>query len=225
MSFLGASDLTRVAAITVGGRAAPWHDIGIVSGLLGDVTLKIDESLPAGLHHLDLIGCPTRTSHIAGLPVVHVDDARIVDTRIVDTQLLDTAAPSNASPQFALHIVGVDHVVVLANDVRATCSEIAEQSGAPLKRVKEGDRGVQGFHRWGSVILEVVERRLVAPTDSATTASYWGLVVVVDQLDEAAAHLGPDVIGAPKSAVQPGRRIATVRSGAGLGVPLALMSR
>jgi hypothetical protein len=220
LSFLGASDLTRVAAITVGGRAAPWHDIGIVSGLLGDVTLKIDESLPAGLHHLDLIGCPTRTSHIAGLPVVHVDDAQIVDT-----QLFDTAAPSNASPQFALHIVGVDHVVVLADDVRATCSEIAEQSGAPLKRVKEGDRGVQGFHRWGSVILEVVERRLVAPSDSATTASYWGLVVVVDQIDEVATHLGPDVIGAPKPAVQPGRRIATVRSGAGLGVPLALMSR
>jgi len=215
LSFLGASDLTRVAAITVGGRAAPWHDIGIVSGLLGDVRLNIDESLPAGLHHLDLIGCPTRTSHIAGLPVVHVDGAQVVDT----------AAPSNASPQFALHIVGVDHVVVLADDVRATCSEIEQQSGAPLKRVKESDRGVQGFHRWGSVILEVVERRLVAPTDSATTASYWGLVVVVDQLDEAAAHLGPDVIGAPKSAVQPGRRIATVRSGAGLGVPLALMSR
>jgi len=215
LSFLGASDLTRVAAITVGGRAAPWHDIGIVSGLLGDVRLNIDESLPAGLHHLDLIGCPTCTSHIAGLPVVHVDGAQVVDT----------AAPSNASPQFALHIVGVDHVVVLADDVRATCSEIEQQSGAPLKRVKEGDRGVQGFHRWGSVILEVVERRLVAPTDSATTASYWGLVVVVDQIDEVATHLGPDVIGAPKPAVQPGRRIATVRSGAGLGVPLALMSR
>ena len=207
--------MTRVAAITVGGRAAPWHDIGIVSGLLGDVRLNIDESLPAGLHHLDLIGCPTCTSHIAGLPVVHVDGAQVVDT----------AAPSNASPQFALHIVGVDHVVVLADDVRATCSEIEQQSGAPLKRVKEGDRGVQGFHRWGSVILEVVERRLVAPTDSATTASYWGLVVVVDQIDEVATHLGPDVIGAPKPAVQPGRRIATVRSGAGLGVPLALMSR
>ena len=207
--------MTRVAAITVGGRAAPWHDIGVVSGLLGDVRLNIDESLPAGLHHLDLIGCPTRTSHIAGLPVVHVDGAQVVDT----------AAPSNASPQFALHIVGVDHVVVLADDVRATCSEIEQQSGAPLKRVKEGDRGVQGFHRWGSVILEVVERRLVAPTDSATTASYWGMVVVVDQIDEVAAHLGPDVIGAPKPAVQPGRRIATVRSGAGLGVPLALMSR
>ena len=212
--------MTRVVAITVGGRAAPWHEIGIVGGFLGDVRLNIDESLPVGLHHLDLVGCPTRASHIAGLPVVHVDDAQVVDTQVVDT-----AAPSNASSQFALHIVGVDHVVVLADNVRATCSEIAEQSGAPLKRVKEGDRGVQGFHRWGSVILEVVERRLVAPNDSATTASYWGLVVVVDQIDEVATHLGPDVIGAPKPAVQPGRRIATVRSGAGLGVPLALMSR
>ena len=207
--------MTRVVAITVGGRAAPWHDIGIVAGLLGDVRLVIDESLPVGLHHLDLVGCPTRASHIAGLPVVHVDDAQVVET----------VAPSNASSQFVLHIVGVDHVVVLADDVRATCSEIAEQSGAPLKRVKEGDRGVQGFHRWGSVILEVVERRLVAPSDSATTAAYWGLVVVVDQINEVATHLGPDVIGAPKPAVQPGRRIATVRSGAGLGVPLALMSR
>ena len=217
--------MTRVVAITVGGRAAPWHDIGIVGGLLGDVRLNIDESLPVGLHHLDLVGCPTRASHIAGLPVVHVDDAQVLDTQVVGTQVVETVAPSNASSQFVLHIVGVDHVVVLADDVRATCSEIAEQSGAPLKRVKEGDRGVQGFHRWGSVILEVVERRLVAPSDSATTAAYWGLVVVVDQIDEVATHLGPDVIGAPKPAVQPGRRIATVRSGAGLGVPLALMSR
>lgn len=206
--------MTRVAAITVGGRAAPWHDIGIVGGLLGDVRLVIDESLPSGLRHLDLIGCPTRTSHIAGLPVVHIDDAPAT-----------TQSTPSAGTHFALRIVGVDHVVVLADDVRATCSEIAQQSGAPLKRVKEGERGVQGFHRWGSVILEVVERRLVAPSDVATTATYWGLVVVVDQLDEATAHLGPDVIGAPKPAVQPGRRIATVRSGAGLGVPLALMSR
>ena len=217
--------MTRVVAITVGGRAAPWHDIGIVSGLLGDVRLNIDESLPVGLHHLDLVGCPTRASHIAGLPVVHVDDAQALDTQVVGTQVVETVAPSNAAPQFVLHIVGVDHVVVLADDVRATCDEIAAQSGAPLKRVKEGDRGVQGFHRWGIVILEVVERRLVAPSDSATTAAYWGLVVVVDQIDEVATHLGPDVIGAPKPAVQPGRRIATVRSGAGLGVPLALMSR
>ncbi|MFM7962382.1 MAG: hypothetical protein ACKPBF_00195, partial [Actinomycetota bacterium] len=59
----------------------------------------------------------------------------------------------------------------------------------------------------------------------ASHATYWGFVVTVADLDAAIAHLGPDVIGAAKPAVQPGRRIATVRSGAGLGVPLALMSR
>jgi hypothetical protein len=121
--------------------------------------------------------------------------------------------------------LGVDHVVVLADDVRATCAEIERASGAALKRVRESERGVQGFHRLGSVILEVVERRLVDPHQRAAHATYWGLVVVVDDIDAAVAHLGPDVIGAAKPAVQPGRRIATVRPGAGLGVPLALMSR
>lgn len=134
---------------------------------------------------------------------------------------------------FHLNVVGVDHVVVLADDVQATCAEITRVSGAELKRVKEGERGIQGFHRWGSVILEVVERRLVQPRDatsdvapsSPSDATYWGLVLIVDDIEAACAHLGPDVIGAPKPAVQSGRFIATVRSGAGLGVPLALMSR
>jgi hypothetical protein len=82
-----------------------------------------------------------------------------------------------------------------------------------------------------------VERRLVQPRDttcdatsgvvsgSPSDATYWGLVLIVDDIEAACSHLGPDVIGAPKPAVQPSRLIATVRSGAGLGVPLALMSR
>jgi hypothetical protein len=174
------------------------------------VALVIDETLPPGISHLVLAGCESRPAHIAGLAVVHDDEF---------ANAHDTSAPS------VLRAVGVDHVVVLAADVRATCAEIERASGAPLKRVRESERGVQGFHRLGSVILEVVERRLVDPDQRAAHATYWGLVVVVDDLDAAVAHLGPDVIGAAKPAVQPGRRIATVRSGAGLGVPLALMSR
>jgi hypothetical protein len=174
------------------------------------VALVIDETLPPGISHLVLAGCESRPAVIAGLAVVHDDEF---------ANAHDTSAPS------VLRAVGVDHVVVLADDVRATCAEIERASGAPLKRVRESERGVQGFHRLGSVILEVVERRLVDPDQRAAHATYWGLVVVVDDLDAAVAHLGPDVIGAAKPAVQPGRRIATVRSGAGLGVPLALMSR
>jgi len=166
-------------------------------------------------------------SHIAGLPVVHVED-----TKRSENVGLSTQVPPQ--PGFQLEVVGVDHVVVLADDVRATCAEIERASGAPLKRVKEGERGTQGFHRLGSVILEVVERRLVEPRSvesplvepggQPSDATYWGFVIVVADIDAAAQHLGPDVIGTPKGAVQDGRRIATVRSGAGLGVPLALMS-
>jgi len=151
------------------------------------------------------------------LPVVHVDDQQ--------THGSPSIATGETANDFRLAATGVDHVVVLADDVRATCAEIERVSGSPLKRVKESDRGVQGFHRFGSVILEVVERRLVDPGQNSANAAYWGFVVTVDDLDAAVAHLGPDVLGAAKPAVQPGRRIATVRSSAGLGVPLALMSR
>ena len=198
--------------------------------------LHIDASRAPGLQHLELIGVEGRPANLAGLPVVHVDDAPPV---IRESARGATQLPLPQQRGFTLDVTGVDHVVVATDDVRATCAEIALRSGAALKRVKEGERGVQGFHRFGSVILEVVERRLVDPDSQqadptsrqddpdhhAAHATYWGFVVTVADLDAAIAHLGPDVIGAAKPAVQPGRRIATVRSGAGLGVPLALMSR
>ena len=45
----------------------------------------------------------------------------------------------------------------------------------------------------------------------------------MEDLEAAAAHLGEHV-GRIKDAVQPGRRIATVRDSAGLGLPVALMT-
>jgi hypothetical protein len=51
----------------------------------------------------------------------------------------------------------------------------------------------------------------------------WGLVVVVADLDACARDLGP-LLGDARPAVQPGRRIATVRREAGLPVALALMT-
>ena len=81
----------------------------------------------------------------------------------------------------------------------------------------------QGFHRVGSggLIVEVVER----PEVTDAHATFWGVVLIVADLDAAVELIGSDRIGAPKDAVQPGRRIATVRGSAGLGTPVALMSR
>ena len=82
----------------------------------------------------------------------------------------------------------------------------------------------QAFHRFADQggrrgsIIEIVE------SDRVRSPALFGLVLNVADLDAAAARLGPELVSAPKPAVQPGRRIATVRAGAGLGVALALMS-
>jgi predicted enzyme related to lactoylglutathione lyase len=70
------------------------------------------------------------------------------------------------------------------------------------------------------LIVEVVER----PEVDAGPAAFWGLVLNVDDIDAACERIGSDRIGAPKDAVQPGRRIATINESAGLGLPVALMT-
>ena len=80
----------------------------------------------------------------------------------------------------------------------------------------------QGFHRIGrgGLIVELVER----PDLPAGPASFWGLVVIVDDIDAACELIGAERISPPKDAVQPGRRIATIRADVGLGLPVALMT-
>ena len=98
----------------------------------------------------------------------------------------------------------VDHVVVLTGSLDRTVSALQE-AGLDLRRRTGG----MAFLRLGSYILEVVERE-------GDPARFWGLVVVVPD-PGAVPGAGP-----VKDAVQPGRRIATIR---GLGTALAVMSR
>ena len=66
----------------------------------------------------------------------------------------------------------------------------------------------------------------VVPADQAGpdgAARFWGLTVTVADLDGAVADLGP-LCGSPRDAVQPGRRIATIKREAGLGLPVALIT-
>ena len=90
--------------------------------------------------------------------------------------------------------------------------------------MRETTRVRQAFHRFEPVndapgcIVELVE----APDASAV--AFWGLVVVVAELDDLCRELGPDLIGSPKPAVQDDRQIATIRRTANLGFPVALMT-
>ena len=124
-------------------------------------------------------------------------------------------------PIHADHPLGassLDHVVVLTPDLERTSEAIVDATGSDLRRIREFGSTRQGFHRMGergsgALIVELVER----PDIPAGPARFWGVVLIVDDLDAACALIGPDRMSAPKDAVQPGRRIATVRDDVGLG--------
>lgn len=129
--------------------------------------------------------------------------------------------PAAATVDHPLGAIGIDHVVVATPDLERTSAAITAATGAPLRRIREVGAMRQGFHRAGEVVVEVV----TLPDLPPGPAAFWGLVVTVADLDAAADLLGPERIGPIKDAVQPGRRIATVRIDAGLGCRVALISR
>jgi Glyoxalase-like domain len=145
---------------------------------------------------------------------------------------LPTTASESAPPTHAgKHpngVVAIDHVVVLTPDLDRTVAAL-RQAGFDLRRLREeptpGGSPRQAFFRMGEVILELV----AAPdgtkiaADPAGPARLWGISFLVEELDETASVLG-DLLGEPRQAVQPGRRIATLRREAGLGPAIAFMT-
>jgi hypothetical protein len=115
--------------------------------------------------------------------------------------------------------LGIDHVVVVTPRFERTAAELAT-AGLELRRIRQAPGGYrQGFRRLGPAILELVE----ASDQPDGPARFWGLVVNVSNLDALAERLG-DRLGRVKQAVQPGRRIATLRGSAGLGEAVAFMT-
>ena len=115
---------------------------------------------------------------------------------------------------------GIDHVVIYTPQLEQTCDAIASATDAALKRIREVGALRQGFHRLGELIVEVVSY----PTIEVTGATFWGLALNVADIDALAARCGDELMSPPKDAVQPGRRIASFREGAQLGLPVAVMT-
>lgn len=134
-------------------------------------------------------------------------------------------APAEAVP--ADHPNGtthIDHVVLLTPDLARTVAALGE-IGLEPRRERDGELGGspmrQVFYRLGEVILEVVGAPGVAGEGPATI---WGLTHTVADIDAAAALLGGHT-SPVKVAVQPGRRITTLRTRElGISVRTALIS-
>jgi hypothetical protein len=125
--------------------------------------------------------------------------------------------PARPAPvEHPLGATAIDHVVMLTPHFDATVERL-RFDGLDYRSTREAANGFrQAFFVLGPCLLE-----LGGPAEGELRL--WGLTVVVDDIDAAAKRLG-DRLGHVQDAVQPGRRIATLRREAGLSVPLALMS-
>ncbi|MEA2160256.1 MAG: hypothetical protein QOD66_2636 [Solirubrobacteraceae bacterium] len=145
----------------------------------------------------------------------------ISPTNAIDGLPTTTEAPAPQS-QGAAHpngAIGLDHVVITTPDFDRTAQALDEH-GLALRRVRDAGNFRQGFRRLGPAILELVEN---TSAPRWAPASFWGLVIVVDDLEALASRIAPH-LSKPKPAVQPGRRIATLRATAGLSPAVAFMT-
>jgi hypothetical protein len=192
-----------IGELVVADAPDAWEDLGFrVDGeecRVGSVALRLaGPGAGRGIVEWSLQGA---AQAVDGLP-----------TRLLD-EAPDAPAPRVEHPNGALQL---DHVVVATGDLASTIASV-EAAGIPLRRLREDRPRRMAFFRLGEVILELVEGEDGAPP------AFWGLVVVVEDLDRLAAELG-DRLGAAHDAVQPGRRIASLREGSGVTLPLAFMS-
>ena len=123
-------------------------------------------------------------------------------------------------------VVRIDHVVAFTPD-RARTVAALENAGLELRRLRDeptpAGGGFQAFFRLGEAILEVIEAPEGSPVPADAPARLWGLAFLVDSLEQTKEALG-DRLGDPRAAVQPGRRIATLRREAGLSFGCAFMT-
>jgi catechol 2,3-dioxygenase-like lactoylglutathione lyase family enzyme len=138
----------------------------------------------------------------------------------------DAEATSSAHPNGAL---AIDHVVAMSPALDRSVAAL-RAAGLQLRRIREEPTPAgaprQAFFRLGSEILELIQE----PRDVVERAGgpdgparFWGFALRARDLERTVALLGEHA-GTIRPAIQPGRRIATVRRSAGVATALAFMS-
>ena len=126
-------------------------------------------------------------------------------------------------------VLAIDHVVAISPELDRTVAAL-QRADLQLRRMRQQPTPAgaprQAFFRLGGEILEVVQEpdEVVAREGGrARPAHFWGLALLAPDIDRTAELLAPHA-GEVRPAVQPGRRIATLRRSAGLAIPVALIT-
>ena len=206
---------STIDEIVVGDEPDCWRDAGF--------TVDDDGTCRLGHVRVRLVG-RDGGKRIRDWSLRDIDPAALVDgaldglpTRTSDVDPCEPATHPNG-------VLLIDHIVLATPDPARTTAAL-EAAGLPARRTRLADTYgsplLQTFFRAGEVIIE-----LIGPSEAAGDGptSFFGLAHTVADLDATAAVLGP-VLGAAKDAVQPGRRIATLRHrDLDVSVPTAFLS-
>lgn len=200
--------------LTVADTPAAWAALGFVVDddvcVVGDVRIRL-AGPGAGKGLVGWSLRDLRGSELDGLATTRSDRPAPVD-----------------SPTHPNGITVIDHVVAITPALERTVAAL-RGAALDLRRIREEPTPAgaprQAFFRLGPTILEVVQEPadVVERDGSERSAFFWGLALVAPDLNATVAGLG-DRVGEIRPAVQPGRRIATLRRAAGLAVPVALMT-
>jgi hypothetical protein len=207
---------TTIDELTLADEPASWAALGfLVEGAscqLGRVRLRF-AGTDAGRGILGWSLRELQSAELDGLPTVRSDRPE-----------------SSLAPPHPNGVASIDHIVGMSPDFERSVAAL-RAAGLDLRRIRDEPTAAgaprQAFFRLGGEILELVQEpdEVVARAGGPERpARFWGLALLSEDLEETALQLGEHA-GEIRPAVQPGRRIATVRRSAGISVPLALMSR
>lgn len=207
-----------LVGLTVADEAESWRLGGFAVAAdhtcrIGSVTVTLAGRAGGhGIRSWSLTGLPEGTTEIDGV------------TTVAGTPGGEPPSAPGAHPN---GVVLIDHVVMTTPDPERTIAAL-EAAGMVHRRTRLADGYDQpmrqDFFRLGEVILELIGPRTPDPAHAHRPARLYGLAHTVADLDATAATLGPRLT-APKDAVQPGRRIATLRTrDLDLSVPTAFLS-
>jgi hypothetical protein len=197
-----------------------WAQLGfaVADGCcrLGEVRVRFLEDANAG----GIVGWSLRdldSTELDGLPTTRCERARSPST---------TAEPP---PEHPNGVLGIDHVVAMSPALDRSVKAL-QDAGLTLRRIREqptpSGAPRQAFFRLGAEILELIQEPegVVERTGGpGGRARFWGVALRARDLERTVGLLGEHA-GEIRPAIQPGRRIATLRRSAGLTLPVALMS-
>lgn len=206
--------MTTIDELTVADEPGAWSALGFeVDGdtcVVGDVRIRL-AGREAG-------------KGLAGWSLREIEAAELDG---LPTTLSDRPTPVDV----AVHANGVaalDHVVAITPALGRTVAAL-QGAGLDLRRIREEPTPAgaprQAFFRLGANILEVVQEpeEAIERAGGDHPAFFWGLAFVSSDLDATVSGLG-DQVSEIRPAIQPGRRIASLRRSAGLSLPVALMT-